>query len=828
MANHYAAARGLPESNFVYMRPDAAGYAELAAVQLPGFFGELSARRIRDHLEYVVVPPGGSFYVSAPGLVSDGCFPVNRLAIASAYTLAFLEEDLLAGLANSTPNEYKTGAWEPLAFDGAQSWKLGSPSFASSSEQYFIGAMLGFDGPLGNTVDEVLAMIDRSVAADASHPAGTFYYMETTDVLRSGPRDFAYPQAVAEITSEGGAAEHLFANLPAGKHDCLGIMTGLANPAIDSTDMTILPGAFADHLTSFAGTFDTASQTKMSRWIAKGASGTAGAVEEPCNYSDKFPHARLHALYFRGATLGEAWFRSMGWAPFQNLLYGDPLTRPFAHPPAVDLPGVPAGPVAGAVALAPLATAAAPGAAVDALELYVDGVRVQTIADGESFLLDTAELADGWHELRVLALDDTPEQHAGRWVGSLTTSNAGRSAGLAATPLAGDRAQRFDFDLSAAGGPVSELRLLHGGRVVAAAPGSPATLSVYGQNLGAGPVRVRAEALFADGTRATSAPVDLSIAFQGSAPAGVLPTAFGYTRTAQRSLPFVLELPAAYDEDPAAAVYTVVQAPVQATVLGAGTGPYRILSPLPGAAGADSLSFRVDTPAGSSAAVTVQIQYVDELPLPGAPFFSLDAVSPDPVDALIPGTEQTVTLSGAGFTGKTRVELEGTPLATVPPAYGTQSAGAITVDMPQTAQLGPATFTVRDADGLHAANLAVTVAPPPGPVLQLALGNPIGVVPSQDGLDVLLSGTPGSQQLFLYSVSNTPSVLPGIVSLDLGNQFAQLFTVGTFAVDPVQGWTALHFPLAGAPFGLTLFAQTVELTPTLPVPASNLQQILIL
>jgi uncharacterized protein (TIGR03790 family) len=68
----------------------------------------------------------------------------------------------------------------------------------------------------------------------------------------------------------------------------------------------VLPGAFCDHLTSYAATFDSSAQTKMSRWISKGASGTSGAVEEPCNYAGKFPHARLHVFYRQGLSLGEA------------------------------------------------------------------------------------------------------------------------------------------------------------------------------------------------------------------------------------------------------------------------------------------------------------------------------------------------------------------------------------------------------------------------------------------------------------------------------------------------------------------------------------------
>jgi len=134
----------------------------------------------------------------------------------------------------------------------------------------------------------------------------------------------------------------------------------------------VLPGAFCDHLTSYAATLDSPSQTKMTRWIAKGASGTAGTVEEPCNYAGKFVTPRLHVFYEQGATLGEAWFESHGFAPFQTLFIGDPLTRPFAHVPVVDLAGVPVGAASDTIALVPSATTTHPTASIGSYALLVD------------------------------------------------------------------------------------------------------------------------------------------------------------------------------------------------------------------------------------------------------------------------------------------------------------------------------------------------------------------------------------------------------------------------------------------------------------------------
>jgi len=606
VANYYKSKRNVPDANVLYIDPGAASYVQFAATNVPALLGTIAGRGIQDHVDFVVIPPGGSFYLPAPGLVSDGCFAVSRFAIASGYTLAFIDDLILSGsLSSAYDNEYQQGGYEPHYFDSNLHWRDGQPD--ATGTHYFIGALLGYTGERGNTLAEVLDMIDRSVLVDGTHPAGTFYFMETTDSARSGPRDNHFPAAVAEIVAAGGAAEHLFAVLPTGRHDALGVMTGWATPDIDGADMTLLPGAFCDHLTSFAGRFDTSSQTKMSRWIAKGASGTAGTVEEPCNYPGKFPHARMHVEYFDGLTLGEAWFRSVGFAPFQNLLLGDPLTRPFAHIPVVDLGGLPGGGASGTIALLPSAGATAPGATIAYIELHIDGVLTQTVALGDTFALDTTSFADGWHDLRVLAFDDTPVRNVGVFRSPIEFDNDGHSVTLGVGPTSGDLAQRFDFSVAAAGGVVEEVRLLHNGRVVASTSSASDTLSVFGQNLGAGPVSVLAEALFATGAAARSAPLALTVDYSGT-PASMAPAAFGYTRPVRTDAAAVLELPAAFDDDPGSASYTLVQAPAQSTVLASG-GPYVVIRPDATARGADTLVFRVDTPGGASNEATIELEY---------------------------------------------------------------------------------------------------------------------------------------------------------------------------------------------------------------------------
>lgn len=606
VANYYLAKRDIPRGNVIYMAPTPATWGQFTAAQAPAFLGMLENLRLADHADYVVLPSGGPFYMSSSGTITDSCYPVTRFSAASVYTLVNQRALLTSGTDSGLHNHYAGAGDAPRGFDSNQGWLNGTPN--ASGQRYFIGTMLGYTGANGNTLAEVLAMIDRSVAVDGTHPAGTFYFMHTNDPARSAPRDPLFPPAVSAITGLGGAAQLQFADLPLGSLDCLGIMTGLAQPDPVNANIGLLPGAFCDHLTSYAATYDSTSQTKMSQWISKGASGTAGEIEEPCNYPGKFPRPRLHVWYFQGQSLGESYLRSLDFAPMQGLFNGDSLCRPFTTFPVVALAGAGPGPFSGAFAPVPSATTSLAGAAIASFELLVDGRSLSTCGVGGHFTVDTTLLPDGWHELRALAYDNTANKNVGRLVGSFTSDNFGRSATLAPAATSGDLATRFDFAVSAAGGSVSELRLLQGSRVVAAASAS-GTLSVFGGNLGAGDVQLQLEAEFTDGKRARSAPVTLTIAYASGTPLNAAPQAFSFTRRVRADQAFVLELPAAFDSAPGAASFALVAPPAQSTLLGSTTGAFRILQPNAGASGSDSLQYSVTTAGGTSNTGTITLVY---------------------------------------------------------------------------------------------------------------------------------------------------------------------------------------------------------------------------
>ena len=116
--------------------------------------------------------------------------------------------------------------------------------------------------------------------------------------------------------------------------DLLFYFTGLAKVGQLASNR-FLPGAAADHLTSFAGMLPGANgQMPATDWLAAGATASYGTVEEPCNYAEKFSRASvLIEHYLRGATLIEAYWKSVAW-PGQGLFVGEPLARPWSQAPS--------------------------------------------------------------------------------------------------------------------------------------------------------------------------------------------------------------------------------------------------------------------------------------------------------------------------------------------------------------------------------------------------------------------------------------------------------------------------------------------------------------
>ncbi|MGQ0626788.1 MAG: hypothetical protein ACT4PL_01655, partial [Phycisphaerales bacterium] len=312
---------------------------------------------------------------------------------------------------------------------------------------------------------------------------------------------------------------------------------------------------------------------------------------------------------------------------------GDPLTRPFTHIPVVTVSGMPtAGSVvSGNLTFTPNATTTLPSGSIAAIDIHVDGVFRASIPRNTPFTLDTRTLADGHHEIRMIARDNSSTRSMGRLVSGFTTRNYFRSAGLNVASATGGVNTPFDFTPTASGGIVGGVRLLQNGRAIAAGNGL-APMRVYGSNLGAGSSRLRAEIHFADGRIARSEPIVVTVA-PGAPVASGIPVAFSTTVVTPPGSTRLIELPAAFTGDPAGATFQTTAVPAGFTIT-PGTGPYRIVTAPANFSAPVTFSYTVQTSSGTSPVATISMR--PSAPVPCIADFNTDGLlSPDDLDGFI-------------------------------------------------------------------------------------------------------------------------------------------------------------------------------------------------
>lgn len=173
-------------------------------------------------------------------------------------------------------------------------------------------------------------LIDRGIAADHSQPTGTAYLMNTSDVARN-VRSPNFP-LTKEALAPRFKIEIIAGDELRDRRDVMFYFTGLAQVnGLETLDF--LPGAIADHLTSFGGQLtEKNGQMSSLNWLEAGATGSYGTVVEPCNFPEKFPNVGIVIEnYLDGATLLESYWRSVLWVG-QGVFIGEPLARPFGQP----------------------------------------------------------------------------------------------------------------------------------------------------------------------------------------------------------------------------------------------------------------------------------------------------------------------------------------------------------------------------------------------------------------------------------------------------------------------------------------------------------------
>jgi uncharacterized protein (TIGR03790 family) len=290
VGEYYLRARGIPARNLVKLRFPASS-RKLSFEEFVSLRDEIN-RQLDASIEAVV------FVWTTP-------YAVECASITGAYTLGIQPEFCAKTCNPSRPSRY---------FDSR-----------SSRPYQDFGLRLSMLLPV-ESVEKAKALIDRGVLSDFKRPHGKVFLLKTSDVHRNTRARF-FPASV-ELSDPPVSIRTINADKIEKENDIILYLTGAVSvPALDT--LGFLPGAVADHLTSFGGDLLGTRQMSSLRWLDAGATGSYGTVSEPCNHWQKFPNPIvLLKHYLSGTSLIEAYWRSVAW-PMQGLFIGEPLATPY-------------------------------------------------------------------------------------------------------------------------------------------------------------------------------------------------------------------------------------------------------------------------------------------------------------------------------------------------------------------------------------------------------------------------------------------------------------------------------------------------------------------
>jgi hypothetical protein len=367
--------------------------------------------------------------------------------------------------------------------------------------------MLGYIGEKGSTLETVLKCLHTGASSDRKGLRTGFYFVQSEDV-RSTCREWQFYPTVSVLNNRRINAV-VTTNFPSGAENVMGLMMG-AEKVDPSAIKSFAPGAMAEHLTSWSAEFQK-PQTKATSWIDAGATATAGSVVEPYSNFDKFPSARFFEYYTYGCTMLESFYQTIA-SPLQILLLGDPLAVPYSRPTRVQLLG------ANKMEQDFTYFAKAESRVPNVTFLYtflLDGKVIRDFTDDPTMYLRAIKLADGYHELRVVACHEFQVLYTATAVKPFVVDLYGRS--LAIQPDI-QRLDDFRHTIKTAIGGTEQpekLRLISGVRVLdEASYGADAELVLDERVIGEGPNSIRAVAIYADGMEVSSAPFKFEIKFR--------------------------------------------------------------------------------------------------------------------------------------------------------------------------------------------------------------------------------------------------------------------------------------------------------------------------
>jgi hypothetical protein len=509
LAHHYLHLRQIPPENIVEVSLSPAARSPQAFISRDDFTRQiwepvqaaLRERRLEDHilaLAYSADFPvliAGDPEVSLTGLTHVR----NRLPEAEAIRKGTYTSRLFAGPGMDLQRRGTPGSLEQYAARLLTDMPL--PAM-----------LLAHTGSRGESTGQAIRRLQAGVRQQGSPLSGQVFFL-TSDDIRTKCRSWQFEDTAAELKRLGQSAQILPLAEATPTSTAWGIMAGAAE--LDPARLPrLVPGSLAEHLTSYAAIFyGHTYQTKLSAWLQAGAAGSAGTVTEPMSIWTKFPHARMFVHYASGCTLLESLAQAVA-SPLQLVAVGDPLLAPWTKPQGLTLINLndETEGLKGAVEFA--ASGWAGGLSRDSRVLFLlDGRSILSAGDPPLARIDTALLADGWHEVRAVVYSGGAVRHQGFAVQGFTSAHHGRS--LHVQGVSSNQTLGTDETVLLtvrAEPPPEALALVQHEQLVARQvyqPDQPYRLDT--KRLGTGPSRIQLAALYPEGEPVRSVPIPVLV-----------------------------------------------------------------------------------------------------------------------------------------------------------------------------------------------------------------------------------------------------------------------------------------------------------------------------
>ncbi len=343
VAQHYAAARGVPAANIIALPMPVAEtvtWGEFVATIWQPLVDELIRAKWIDAIPMALTDAVGrkkidvnSHHIAALVVCRGVPLAIGHDPALYVETLPFTANTAFRTNAGAVDSELSLLAHPNYPINAFVPNPLFQNDRVTSFDREKVIEVARLDGP---TVEDALALVDRALAAEKAGLLGRAY----VDLGGIHPDGDRWLEAVVKQLESLGFdtdVERTPATFAAGaRMDApalyFGWYVGDLNGPFALPDFQFPPGAIAMHIHSYsARTMHSATAGWAGPLIARGATATVGNVFEPYLQLTHHPDLLLRALV-RGATLGDAAYYALPALSWQAILIGDPLYRPFAVP----------------------------------------------------------------------------------------------------------------------------------------------------------------------------------------------------------------------------------------------------------------------------------------------------------------------------------------------------------------------------------------------------------------------------------------------------------------------------------------------------------------